>query len=717
MPHSFDVAMGCLLLSAALAVWKRLGAAPAITALAAGLGLAGWDGAAALLRGAGPPAATASAALPQFPLALTRLSAFFLLLIALVSAPVALHAVSYVRRHFRPNRARAFWALLALFVLSMMIVVTAANVFAFLFGWELMTLFSAGLIALEGDSPERRHNLLIYVVMMHAGAAAVASAFFLFASGGATLSFAGMGAAALTPGVRSAIFLLAVVGFGVKAGLVPLHLWLPRAHPLAPSPVSALMSAVMLKTAVYGFILVCFVLLGPGPAWWGYLTLGLAAVTALLGVLFALGERSLKRVLAYSSIENLGLIFLGLGAALVFRSGGATAWAALALLAALLHTLNHALGKGLLFLGAGTVGQSAGSMELDQLGGLQRRMPMAGGAFLIGCGCLAGVPLLNGFVSEWLLLRALLAGPALGEGGKAFALPLLSGVLGLVGGLAAACFVMLYGVAFLGRPRSEAAANAPAPDRITTLALAALAAACLLTGIFPGWILFPLAGLTAQILGATAPLPAVGAVARLLPWLGLGAALTAGALAWRRRRRQAPTWACGLPALGPRMQYSAASFSKPLRTAFAFVYQSTRETRRWPADEPYFPAAVAYSSVRTTSFERKLYRPLAGWVLTAAQRLRRLHSGDIQAYLLYIFLALMALLLTLTGAGPSAATPRVPLGRSASLGPFSSQAGAPARRGRASSTPRSGPRSEISRSPRAALPAGKRRGPRERGRP
>ncbi len=617
--------------------------------MTAGLALAGAAGAVALVRGGGASAALGSAFLPQFALALTRLSAFFLLLIVLVSAPVALHAVSYVRHHFRPGRVRAFWALLALFVLSMMIVVTAANVFTVLFGWELMTLFSAGLIALEGDSPERRHNLLLYVMMMHISAGAVAGAFFLFASGGASLRFTAMGAAALTPAIRSAIFVLALAGFGAKAGLVPLHLWLPRAHPLAPSPVSALMSGVMLKTAVYGFILVCFVLLGRGPAWWGYVTLGLAAATALLGVLFALSERDIKRVLAYSSIENLGIIFLGLGAAMVYRSGGAMAWAALALTAALLHTLNHALGKGLLFLGAGTVAQSAGSLDLDQLGGLQRRMPAAGWAFLIGCGGLAGVPLLNGFVSEWLLLRSLLAGPALGNGWRAFALPMMSGVLGLVAGLAAACFVMVYGVAFLGRPRTPAAAQAQAPDRTTSLALTLLAAGCLITGIFPGWILFPLANLSAQVVGAATPVPAIGAIASLLPWLGVGAAVMAGLLAWRSRRRQASTWACGLPALGPRMQYSAASFSKPLRSTFAFVYQPNRQIQSWPADEPYFPTAVAYSSVRTTSFERKLYRPLADLVLTFARRLRRLHSGDIQAYLLYMFLALMALLLTVRG--------------------------------------------------------------------
>ncbi len=633
----------CLLLAAALAVWRRLGERPAQAALAVGLGLAGASAALALWRGVLP-----RPMLGPLPLALTPLAAFFLLLVPLVSAPAALHATAYAR-HFAAGRRRLFWALLALFIAAMMLVVTAANVFAFLFGWELMTLFSAGLIALEGDSPARRHNLLLYLVMMHAGAGCVAGAFFLFAAGGGSLSFAAMAAAALTPGIRDAIFVLALVGFGAKAGLVPLHLWLPRAHPLAPSPVSALMSGVMLKTAVYGFTLVAFLLMGPGPAWWGYLTVAVAAATALLGVLFALGEHEIKRLLAYSSVENLGLIFIGLGAALVFRSAGAREWAALALIAALLHSLNHALGKGLLFLGAGAVGHSAGSMDLNQLGGLQRRLPLVGWAFLAGCGTLAGLPLLGGFVGEWLLLRAALAGPALGAGWRAFVLPMLSGLLGLVGGLAAACFVMLYGVAFLGRPRSEGAASASPPPGAMTMAMAALALACLVTGIFPGWILAPLARIATGVLGLQQPIPAVGAIAALLPWVGLGAVLLAGLLAWKPRRRLAPTWACGGTQLTPRMEYSATSFSKPLRSTFARVYQPDRQIRRTPASEPYFPTAVSYSSVRTTSFERKLYRPLAGLVLGAANRLRRLHTGDIQAYLLYLFLGLLALLLTLRG--------------------------------------------------------------------
>ncbi len=582
-----------------------------------------------------------------FALALDRLSAFFLLLICVVSAPVALFSASYVERHYDGGRRAWLWVLLPLFIASMVLVVTAATAFAFLFGWELMTLFSAGLILIDGDSEPRRHNLFIYLLMMHAGAAAVVAAFLMFLPGAPGLSFAAMRAAgaAMPAPLRSALFLLSFIGFGAKAGLIPLHLWLPRAHPMAPSPVSALMSGVMLKTAVYGFVRLTFDFLGGGPPWCGYLVLAAGAVSGVLGVLYAIAEHDLKRLLAYHSVENIGIIYLGLGAALLFRAHGAPAWALLALVGALLHTLNHALFKSLLFLGAGAIGDAAHTLDIEELGGLQRRLPWTGTAFLVACCGIVGLPLFNGFVSEWLTFLSFLGGATLDNALASVILPLMSGVLALIGGLAAACFAKVYGVAFLGRPRGTGAEYAAEVPRAMRIAMMVLAASCVVIGVAPAFLLRPLVAAISPLVAARAVPDAALSLVNVLPWLALGVAafvLTA-TLAWTVRRVTA-TWACGLPGLDSRMQYTSTAFSKPLRRVFSQVYKADRTVEITPAGAPYFPAAISYRSVRTTSYERLLYRPAVDAVVAGAQRLRRLQTGNIQVYLLYIFLALVALL-------------------------------------------------------------------------
>ena len=307
-----------------------------------------------------------------FVLTLDRLSSLFLLLVSGVSAATTIFTIPYVEHHYGVARQAWIWTFLPLFILSMMLVVTAASGFAFLFGWELMTLFSAALIAIDGDSPERRHNLLIYLLMMHAGAAAVAASFFLFLPYAHGLTFAEMRAArvSLPQGSAIAIYLLALLGFSTKAGLIPLHLWLPRAHPIAPSPVSALMSGVMLKTAIYGLIRFAFYFLPHPAVWWGYPVLLAGVVSSVLRILYALEERDIKRLLAYSSVENIGIIYLALGAALIFQAYNASIWAVLALVAALAHTVNHALFKSALFMGAGSVSTTTHTLNLDDLGGL-----------------------------------------------------------------------------------------------------------------------------------------------------------------------------------------------------------------------------------------------------------------------------------------------------------------------------------------------------------
>ncbi len=584
----------------------------------------------------------------SFALAVDRLSAFFFLLICSVGAPVTLFSCAYVERHYEGMRRQWIWVLLPLFLLSMVLVVTASTAFAFLFGWELMTLFSAGLILADGDSEQRRHNVYVYLLMMHAGAAAVIVAFLLFLPHSAGLDFASMRAAAagLPAGVRAAMFVFAFIGFGTKAGIVPLHLWLPKAHPIAPSPVSALMSGVMLKTAVYGFVRFSFDFLGGGPSWWGYLVLAAGALSGVLGVLYAIAEHDLKRLLAYHSVENIGIIYLGLGTALVFTANQSPGWAALALAGALLHTLNHALFKSLLFLGAGAVSDATHTLDIEELGGLLKRMRTTGTLFLIACCSIVGLPLFNGFVSEWLTFRSFLGGASLENLPSSIALPLMTGVLALIGGLAAACFAKVYGVAFLGRPRSNEAAHAHEVSPAMRVGMGVLAAACVVIGVAPALVLRPLAITIAEFAhGAVVPEEGFS-LARLMPWVAasvVGFVIVFVAL--RRTARVTATWACGMPGLDSRMQYTSTAFSKPLRRVFSQVYRPERTVEVLPAGEVYFPSTISYRSKRTTSFEKYLYRPAVDAIVSTAHRLRRLQTGNIQVYLLYMFVALIALLL------------------------------------------------------------------------
>ncbi len=587
--------------------------------------------------------------LTPFPFALTvdRMSAFFLLLICVVGAPVALFSTSYVERHYSGTKRDWMWALLPLFLISMIVVVTASTAFAFLFGWELMTLFSAGLILIDGDSEQRRHNIFVYLLMMHAGAAAVIASFLLFLPQASSLDFASMRAAAATMpgGVRTAVFLFSLIGFGSKAGLVPFHFWMPKAYPIAPTPVSALMSGVMSKTAIYAFVRFTFDFLGGGPSWWGYVVLFAGAITGLLGIVYALAEYDLKRLIAYSSVENIGIIYLGLGTSLVFMANRAPVWAALALMAALLHALNHSLFKSILFLGAGAISDAAHTQDIEQLGGLLKRMRVTGTVFLIACCSIIGLPLFNGFVSEWLIFRSFLAGAELPGMFGAVVLPLMAGVLGLIGGVAATCFAKLYGTAFLGRARSLEAKHAEEIAAPMRAAMGILAGFCVILGIMPGLILRPLGVMGRELLHGPGLPDAASSISRTLPLVAASVVILLIALAaLRRAKRVTRTWACGLPGLDSRMQYSSTAFSKPLRKAFTKVYKPERTVEVLYEEQPYFPKAISYRAGRTTSFEKTLYQPAVDAIVAMSNRLRRLQTGNIQVYLLYIFLALIALL-------------------------------------------------------------------------
>src|SRR5512140_3328792 len=449
-------------------------------------------------------------------LAVDGLSAFFLLVISLVAAAAAIYGPAYLGQHLAtepPARTTVQTVALNVFVASMALLVCAGDAFSFLFFWEAMTLASYVLVVSETRNVESTRAGLLYVVMAHAGTALLLVVFLVLVGHAQAFDLGALRAAgpALDGPTRTLLFFLALAGFSAKAGVVPLHVWLPKAHPAAPSHVSALMSGVMLKVAIYGMVRFGLDLLapasGPLPPSWGWTVLALGSLSAVLGVLYALQQHDLKRLLACHSVENVGLILMGLGLALLLarRGGAAETMGTLALAAALLHTLNHAAFKGLLFLGAGSVLSRTHERNMEELGGLARRMPWTAWLFLLGAAAISALPPLNGFVSEWMTFQALLLGGVRLGGGAGLAAAVAASMLALTGGLAAACFVKAFGVTFLGRPRSPHAEHATeAPPRML-VGMGILGAACLALGLLPGYAIRLLDGAVVDLVGGLAP--------------------------------------------------------------------------------------------------------------------------------------------------------------------------------------------------------------------
>ncbi len=419
---------------------------------------------------------------------LDPLGAFFLLLIGISTIPVAVYGIGYTCHREDARPARFLGCMLNLFFLSMSLLVLASSVLTFLVFWEAMSLASYFLVISEKQDVETLSAGNWYAGMAHAGFVLIALALLLASASTPGMLFSEIRDTVLTPGLRNLIFCLALLGFGSKAGLVPLHVWLPKAHPAAPSHISAMMSGVMVKLGVYGIVRVSLDLLGGGPSWWGGLVLALGAASALLGVLYALMEHDLKRLLAYHTVENVGLISMGIGLALIFRSYGLAALAAFALVAALFHTLNHGTFKGLLFLGAGSVLHATGTRNMEEMGGLIRRMPVTSACFLVGAAAISGLPPLNGFASEWMLFQSLLAGVRIPHSFVAAMMAIGVGILALTAGLAAACFVKAFGISFLALPRSREAEDAHEVSGSMRFGMLFLAAACILIGVLPSWV-------------------------------------------------------------------------------------------------------------------------------------------------------------------------------------------------------------------------------------
>ena len=640
---------------------RALTAAGAMVGAAAGLGL-GLD---VLLAGAAfglelPALLTIAGG---FALRLDALGAFFLVVISLVALPAALYGAAYSEVYEGRRALPLLGVMLNLFLLTMSLVSLADNVVTFLAAWEGMSLTSYFLVMTESDEPETLRAGGWYLAMTQFGLAFLLATFLLLAGDGGT-SFGELRAVApsLSPAVRAAVFLLALVGFGSKAGLVPLHVWLPLAHPAAPSHVSALMSGVMIKMGVYGLLRVGLDLLGGGPAWWGGLVLAAGALSALLGVLYALMEHDLKRLLAYHSVENIGIIFIGLGTGWMFQSYGLGTLAALGFVGGLYHTINHACFKSLLFLGAGGVLHATGSRNMEELGGLIKRMPRTALFFLVGAAAISALPPLNGFVSEWLVFQALLGGAAIPRSEVAVLMPVAVALLALTSGLAAACFVKAFGITFLGMPRSGEADRAREVPLAMQCGMAVLALACVALGLGAfamvpalGAVLAGQSGMppVAVAFSLRLPLEVPGAVGRMSPTfllLGLVLLLAAVPLALRlfgaaRGLRVSDTWGCGRIAQTPRMQYTATAFAEPLRRVFAELYRPSEDLSiDFHPDSRYFVQSIEYRTRILPWFERYLYEPVIAWVKVWAARARAVQSGSVHAYLSYLVAALVALL-------------------------------------------------------------------------
>ena len=591
---------------------------------------------------------------------LDPLSGFFLGVINFCGAAASLYAFGYGRHEQAPQRVLPFFPT---FLAGMNLVLLADDAFSFLLSWELMSVASWALVISHHVEEANRRAGYVYLVMASCGTLALLLAFGLLAGPDGSYAFDAIRAGAHTPATAALVLLLLLLGAGSKAGLVPLHVWLPLAHPAAPSHVSALMSGVMTKVAIYGFIRVIFDLLH-APSWWSSLiVLVLGGITAVLGILHALMETDLKRLLAYSTIENVGIIFIGIGLAMAFMANSMEAAAALAMTAALFHVLNHSWFKSILFFGAGAVLSSTGTGSLDRLGGLIHRMPVTAFAFLVASFAISALPPLNGFVSEWLTFQAVLLSPVLPQWGLKLAIPAVGGLMALAAALTAACFVRAFGIVFLGRPRAPEAANAMEVDPWSLAAMLVLATLCVLAGLFPGFVIDALGSAVDALVGRRMPQQSS------VPWLSIipigesrssyngllvfaFAAFSAGAasLAIRafasRAVRRSAAWGCGYPEVDERMQYSADGFAQPIRRVFGSILFRAREHVDMP-----LPGETREAQLDVTLRDLVwdwMYVPVAKAVGQTADRLNQLQFLSIRKYLSVVFGALVILLVGLT---------------------------------------------------------------------
>ena len=611
------------------------------------------------------------------------LSAYFLLVISVVAIAATVYGPAYLQVHSpEAGPARRATQVLALnvFLACMAFLCCAGDALTFILCWEGMTLSSYALVVSDDQDGENARAGLLYMIMTHAGTAMLLVSFLALTERAGAFDFASirMAANGLDGTTRSVLFFLALVGFATKAGVVPLHVWLPRAHPAAPSHVSALMSGVMLKVAIYGILRFGFDLLAPVaeplPSAWGWTVLILGTSSAVLGVLYALQQHDLKRLLAFHSVENIGIILIGVGLAMILwrREDAGGSLATLALTAALLHTVNHAAFKGLLFLGAGSVLCRTHVRNMEELGGLARHMPWTAGLFLLGAVAISALPPLNGFVSEWLTFQAILGGASRFHGPSGLAIVFSAAMLALTGGLAAACFAKAFGVTFLGRPRTSHAEHAIEAPLSMLVGMGWLAALCVFLGIAPGFAMTlldaPTIGLlhslgASAIVTAHGPLVLSTALATPGGISGTTISMTMLAiliasllpLAWMLRRgfrtapqRVAPTWTCGMTPTA-RFDYTATAFAKPLRRIFAAIYRPRREVIRETAGTPYVIRRMQYTGDVVDLAETQIYHRIHFGITAISQAIRDHSTGRIHVYIGFVLGALFLSLLLFGG--------------------------------------------------------------------
>ena len=611
--------------------------------------------------------------LPDLPfhLRLDLLSGYFLVVVGLLAFFVSIYSIGYVKGFLGHRSITSLVVFYSVFIAGMFLVVLADDAFFFLIAWEMMAAASYFLVLFEDERIENRRAAFLYLVVAHVGAIAILLSFGVMAglatgfSGFESYTFDAMRETELPAGLATLAFFLAFFGFAAKAGVVPLHVWLPEAHPVAPSNVSALMSGVMLKTAIYGIVRVVFDLIGDFPWWWGAIVLVFGLVSAVMGVLYALMQHDLKRLLAYHSVENIGIILIGIGLAMIFTSFNMSLLAALALIAGLYHTLNHAMFKGLLFMGAGAVLHATHEKNMEEMGGLIRFMPWTAVLFLIGCISISALPPFNGFVSEWLTYQAFLLSPALPSPLLNLLIPLGAALLALTSALAAACFVKAFGVTFLGHQRGHHRGRVHEVRWSMRIGMLLAALTCLGLGVFPTVIIKWMDPIAEELVGGTIAASASGfgwmwltpiaaeraSYSAPIAFIGILSVVIITYLLLHARPgalHRVPLWDCGFEKVTSRMQYTATSFAMPLRRIFGYLFNIKERVRQLPpATHPAFPQRLYYHLRIRDRFWGWIYQPVVDASFWLSRRIGRMQHGHIQVYLIYSFVTIVVLLIFL----------------------------------------------------------------------
>jgi len=592
------------------------------------------------------------------------LSGFFLILLGTLVVAISLYGPSYTREFGRGPTTQPLPPLgifTALFILGMQMLLLADDALVFMIFWEMMSLAGYFLVAYQHQHAANRDAAFLYLLLAHVGALVILLSFGVLAAFGGGLTFDQMRLAKLSPLWATIGFACAFIGFGTKSGMVPLHVWLPEAHPVAPSHISALMSGAMIKMGIYGMVRVIFDLIGDVQWEWGMVVLIIGTASSVLGVLYALMQHDLKRLLAYHSIENIGIILMGLGMSMIFLGSGHRLLGTLGLIAALYHTLNHALFKALLFLGAGSVLYRTHAHDLDHMGGLIHRMPITAFFFLVGCVAISALPPFNGFVSEWLTFQAALQSTALENGLLRSTIPFAAALLALTGALAAACFVKAFGIAFLGKARTRRAELAREVPAGMLGGMGLLALLCLLLGVFPSTVIQTMAPITQMLVHAALPsataqgwlwlTPISAQVASYSAPFVLVAILVVFGLGYVFLKRgtdpvrRSEPWDCGFGGLTPRMQYTSTAFSQPIRRVFQGVWKVEEHIDTLASPGPIARVTNLHYSVHTHDWSWLwCYVPIGRLVLAAANRIGFIQTGNIHTYLKFSFATLLVFL-------------------------------------------------------------------------